>query len=521
MSPNTNGLSLSYDLESEDDEPVNRDTNSITKMKPTNTRNAPTSKVSTKRAATKVTKPIKPGKTAKSNSSIGVKKAGAKGRGAPGRSALKDISNAPQQSDQEEVDDFDVSQSIEGPIPDSVMEEPPSEAPKVNTRGTKPNVGTQDASRSDKVPQSQEEQNATKSMSRNVKANKSKPAKAAVPQTQQSRKPSNAEEAEPEPERTETAPSQLVARPSARGNASSRSRMPPTERWRKGSGSDIDHGGSDPLLRRKLNDMTRRFEALEVRYQDLEQVGLKEAESNFDKLKEHSEKRAKAANDLITSLRSELAEQKTLATQVTTLRNTNADIERKASQLTTDNTALRSTLKDAHNEVKALEAKVATMRPNLASIDNGHGRAPNSASNNNVARSGFVGNNNDVAKRALKEELYSDLTGLIILDVRRRDEDARDVYDCIQTGRNGTPSGKQPPKTPSGAHAFNVERADVEYTPFLDPTNDQSLLEILPNYLSEDIGFTRDQAGGFYSKIKDCLTEKLDRGNDKDDDDAD
>jgi len=36
----------------------------------------------------------------------------------------------------------------------------------------------------------------------------------------------------------------------------------------------------------------------------------------------------------------------------------------------------------------------------------------------------------------LKEELYADLTGLILRGVDRL-EDA-DVYDCIQTGRNGS-----------------------------------------------------------------------------------
>ena len=36
----------------------------------------------------------------------------------------------------------------------------------------------------------------------------------------------------------------------------------------------------------------------------------------------------------------------------------------------------------------------------------------------------------------LKEDLYSDLTGLILRGVERQDE--YDVYDCIQTGRNGS-----------------------------------------------------------------------------------
>lgn len=38
----------------------------------------------------------------------------------------------------------------------------------------------------------------------------------------------------------------------------------------------------------------------------------------------------------------------------------------------------------------------------------------------------------------LKEDLYSDLTGLILRGVDRGDE--ADIYDCIQTGRNGSES---------------------------------------------------------------------------------
>ena len=37
---------------------------------------------------------------------------------------------------------------------------------------------------------------------------------------------------------------------------------------------------------------------------------------------------------------------------------------------------------------------------------------------------------------ALKEDLYGDLTGLILRNVKK--EDNADVYDCLQTGRNGS-----------------------------------------------------------------------------------
>lgn len=36
----------------------------------------------------------------------------------------------------------------------------------------------------------------------------------------------------------------------------------------------------------------------------------------------------------------------------------------------------------------------------------------------------------------MKENLYSDLTGLLVTSIKR--DGPEDVYDCIQTGRNGS-----------------------------------------------------------------------------------
>jgi len=48
-----------------------------------------------------------------------------------------------------------------------------------------------------------------------------------------------------------------------------------------------------------------------------------------------------------------------------------------------------------------------------------------------------IGGNLDATKQAaLKEELYRDLTGLIVNSVKRRD--GEDEYNCIQTGKNGS-----------------------------------------------------------------------------------
>jgi len=58
---------------------------------------------------------------------------------------------------------------------------------------------------------------------------------------------------------------------------------------RAGSGSDTER--SDPTLRRKLGDITKKFENLNAKYQDLREIGLKEAERNFERLKKQSEEK--------------------------------------------------------------------------------------------------------------------------------------------------------------------------------------------------------------------------------------
>lgn len=58
----------------------------------------------------------------------------------------------------------------------------------------------------------------------------------------------------------------------------------------------------------------------------------------------------------------------------------------------------------------------------------------------------------------LKEELYADLTGLILRGVDKGEE--ADVYDCIQTGRNGStsfpPTFFPPLSSPSHFHPLKI-----------------------------------------------------------------
>lgn len=62
------------------------------------------------------------------------------------------------------------------------------------------------------------------------------------------------------------------------------------------------------------------------------------------------------------------------------------------------------------------------------------------------------------------------------------------------------------PRTPSG---LSYDEAEFAYEPLLDEDRDKELLEMLPDYLAEDIWFPRNHAQRFYSKVVESMTKKI------------
>jgi hypothetical protein len=81
-----------------------------------------------------------------------------------------------------------------------------------------------------------------------------------------------------------------AAQPAASHRRSlSRARPIPAQHRRAGSASDTER--SDPALRRKLGEITKKYENLNVKYQDLREIGLKEGERNFERLRKQTEEK--------------------------------------------------------------------------------------------------------------------------------------------------------------------------------------------------------------------------------------
>lgn len=335
-------------------------------------------------------------------------------------------------------------------------------------------------------------------------------------------------------------PQGLQPRPSARSVSAQPGFPPSRERSGSVSGTERERRGADPELRRKLNEITKKYETLDLKYQNLQEIGRSNADTNFEKLKRASDQKAMDADDLIASLKKEIAE---LRKTTSSTSSETAGLQKQVSTLTTSNeklskesASLKDKLSTAQNEAKALEAKLVAARQQLsASSTVPESKVAASAANSALSRS-VAGSTTDAQKELkMKENLYSDLTGLIIRGVKRLE--GEDEYDCIQTGRNGSKysstfssqsqlttyllalhfhlsvandSSAANPKTPTG---LSYEEAEFGYEPFLDQSRDRELLDILPDYLAEEIGFPRSHAMRFYSKLIESMTkiERLDQ----------
>lgn len=149
-----------------------------------------------------------------------------------------------------------------------------------------------------------------------------------------------------------------------------------------------------------------------------------------------------ATNQLIAGLKEDLEAQKRLAKEGQKCQQQLEASEAKVDSLQAQVTEMTTSLAESRTEIKALTTKLnaaraaevaATAQAQAAGI-----RVPGSAMKPSVMAARGLDNSQVQATQIakMKENLYSDLTGLVVTGVKR--DGPEDVYDCIQTGRNGS-----------------------------------------------------------------------------------
>ncbi|KAF9881388.1 chromosome segregation protein [Colletotrichum karsti] len=265
---------------------------------------------------------------------------------------------------------------------------------------------------------------------------------------------------------------------------------------RPGISTDLEMG--EVQLRRRLGEANRKYENLEQKYCDLRDIGIKTAERNFDMFKKESDERAKTATELISHLKADLTTQRTLAKEGQVYKTRLEEMEAKVADLA-------ASLAEAKQEAKTLSTKLAASRSAEAAATAVTAKVPGSAIKGGTAAARALATaSTEAAQTAqLKEDLYGDLTGLIVRVVKR--DSTGQVFDCIQTGRNGTLHFKLEVETDTSGD--NYEEAHFTYKPQLDSNRDRDLIDLLPDFLAEEIEFSRPHAAKFYSRVTKSLMD--------------
>lgn len=131
-------------------------------------------------------------------------------------------------------------------------------------------------------------------------------------------------------------------------------------------------------------------------------------------------------------MKAQLSAQTELAKEAQRLRQQLEASQTKADQLQNKVDDTNASLMEAKTEVKTLTTKLAAARSAEMTA-----KIPSSAIKGSSANNRLLANAEAAAQVAqMKEDLYGDLTGLMVRGVKR--EQGGETYDCIQTGRNGS-----------------------------------------------------------------------------------
>lgn len=229
----------------------------------------------------------------------------------------------------------------------------------------------------------------------------------------------------------------------------------------------------------------------------------------------------KALKQQVSDLQSRTSELSTLNKRIASLTQTN-------TSLTTETKSLSAALAAASKENITLTTKIAAVRSSQPEP-----KVPGSAAKPRsigVVLPGTAEAAKDAALQKQKVEMYCDLTNLVIMGVKRNEHE-EDVFDCLQTGRNGSTSCSSSPffnpplkhttLTNQKALHFHLSIStaaeaaesynDTEfiYQPLLDDNRDADLLDLLPDYLTEEISFPRGHAAKFFSKVVEAMSRRV------------
>lgn len=227
---------------------------------------------------------------------------------------------------------------------------------------------------------------------------------------------------------------------------------------KQGSSGDGDKG-------EEYRDLEKAFQELRARYNNLQEAKETEPERRLKEFRKNMKEKDAGlwslshvvylttlitdGNEtererLIESLRDDLKAQETFSSDTKVLQKKLTAKETEISKLQTKVQELSKSLQDQQNENQMVSAKLVQTQNQLVQVQSHRNNAQVPGSAVKPGYRGPLGNpkGNTSAAAAddawiarAKEDLYADLCGLLILNVKK--ENDSNVFECVQTGING------------------------------------------------------------------------------------
>ena len=270
-----------------------------------NQENAPTRKRGGRGKAT-TKRFTKPRVTRHSGDSLKVTKAPPKAKAGRSRAPLKEKTNLKDVEETEEVEEFEASVNEDTAMDELVAPKPPAKRKASDKKAGRPAKKPALSQTHEKKKDGEFEYTPT--TARQTKAVNKKSGQQAqnsglsedqavtepgrtIPETQVP-KENEAPEDNDDDENEDALP-QSVFRKTNTVHNTGRQRQMIVPAGRAGSTSDAERSSNDPGTRRRLGEMTRKFENLDMKYRNLREVGIKEAEARLSEYKTQSQAKAK------------------------------------------------------------------------------------------------------------------------------------------------------------------------------------------------------------------------------------
>jgi regulator of replication initiation timing len=139
---------------------------------------------------------------------------------------------------------------------------------------------------------------------------------------------------------------------------------------------------------------------------------------------------------VIKALKQQITDLQSRTSDLTSMKRELAALSKENARLASDNKKLTDSLTTSNNESKTLSNKLAAARSTQPEAKHVPGSAVKPRSNG-IVLPGTAEAAKEAQLAKQKVDLYSDLTNLVVLGMKLNEDD-EEVYDCLQTGRNGS-----------------------------------------------------------------------------------